>query len=159
MKTKTVFLGLLLAIITESTGCTQPNPNNPNANADQTHSTEELSQHNSPNDCWIAIGTRVYNVTEFIAKNQNNNFSSECGKQINSGPGTRPFNNDNNQFQSPQDSNRFRNQPPEDFNRTRDFNGPRPPNDSNGQRPDFNGQRPNANQNSLSQYYIGELQQ
>ncbi|GEM_PF-5971640 len=40
---------------------------------------EELSKHNSENDCWLLIGQNIYDVTEFIPMHPNRDIVKGCG--------------------------------------------------------------------------------
>lgn len=136
MKNKIIFAIAITATIF-LVGCTQQLPFGSRGNMAplQMYTLAEVSQHNSTTDCWIVLRNKVYNVTDLIAKNPDNNFSNECGKEVTFGFGARP----------PRDNNVNRPRPPGDFN------DPRPPGD-------FNMQRPGGRQNPLFQYYIGDLQ-
>ncbi|MFH0714588.1 MAG: cytochrome b5-like heme/steroid binding domain-containing protein [Candidatus Diapherotrites archaeon] len=129
--------GLVTALLL-STGCVQGSA--------KTYTLQEVAQHNSPSDCWIALQGKVYNVTELLARTPENPLAQNCGTEVQYFGGLPP--SDFNNF----DRNNF------DANRARDFNAR--PADFNSM--DRNGPDPDRNQfgaqGMLSQYYIGDLQ-
>ena len=40
----------------------------------------ELSSHNSKNDCWVLLDSKVFDITGYIAKDSNPDYSGSCGK-------------------------------------------------------------------------------
>jgi len=107
-----------------------------------TVSLDQLASHNQLSDCWVSLGNRVYNATDFIVQNPDSNFAKQCGTQAS-------FQGMNRQ--RPLDANRMGSS---DFNRLAS--------DSNrlGRPPmDFNRNRPTNVQNPLEPYFVGTLVQ
>ncbi|VVB99143.1 Cytochrome b5-like Heme/Steroid binding domain protein [uncultured archaeon] len=134
---------------------TAPGNNSPgpaNSGAAQSFSLQEVTQHNTPQDCWMAINENVYNMTDFISNSPNaKTLDTSCGTDATAAFGNRrPQGNGN---------------PGQDQNRTRgDASSFRP--DANGMRRDFNASRQDINamrqgqgRGMFQRYYIGKLGQ
>ncbi len=133
-------------------GCTGQNSNMQNTSISQSFTLQQVSQHSSPSDCWVAMGGKVYNLTEFISSSQfGKNFEQNCGTNATNAFQNRPSPSNGQDMNRRFDGNNF----------PRDSNYPRPPSDFNRPRPnpDGNFQRPNGGRNIFEQYYIGELVQ
>lgn len=153
MKNTTIFAILLLAVVMLS-GCTQQSP--ASSSPEKVFSLEEVAQHNTAADCWMAINGNVYNLAEFLSSSPNaQEMAANCGKESASPFGSRQFPQDGrrpdaNSMQRP-DANRM----------NRDFNGVR--SDANTMRSDSfrqrsSGQMPSAgNEDFLSRFYLGKL--
>ncbi len=72
MRTQYLALGVLVAVsilaLMLTCGCLeqggdQPGTPAPSAGEQQTFSLQEVAEHNSSEDCWIAVHGKVYNVT------------------------------------------------------------------------------------------------
>lgn len=134
-----VFMSILLL------GCVQSPPME-----DNIITLSEISQHASPNDCWVAMRGNVYDITSLLAQQSPDSFtfslSEACGKDASTSFQGRspPMGQDQNAF----DSNRpFPMNP--GFDENRNQNGFRPtggmPSNSIGEN-DF-----------LAPYLIGKL--
>ncbi|MFA6064255.1 MAG: cytochrome b5-like heme/steroid binding domain-containing protein [archaeon] len=141
---KTMVCGLFITSTLFMLGCTEQ------INSNSTYTLQDLGEHNSPNDCWVAIDGNVYDITQMIASfqaNVPNQFVNYCGVDATAALQSKGFGGpDFNGTRTDFNSQGF------DFNRVRS--------DNNIPRQDFNGARPNREMNSsrgFSQYYIGKL--
>lgn len=41
-------------------------------------STHEISNHNTPDDCWIVVDNQVWDVTDFLDKHPGGSTSESC---------------------------------------------------------------------------------
>lgn len=60
----------------------------------KTYGLDEIAQHNSDTDCWMAIEGKVYNVTDFVGKHPGGKaIINGCGKDATTLFNERPTNN------------------------------------------------------------------
>lgn len=148
---KTILYGLFITSVLFLLGCTTQTSSN------TTYTLQDLSAHNSPTDCWIALDGNVYNITPMLANipaGVPNQFENSCGMDVTIFQGVRvaggDFNGVHPVINGTGDFNSAR--VPGDFNRMRT--------DFNGAHPDFNGARPSGGIRSgrgFTQYLIGKL--
>lgn len=76
--------------VAEST--TQPQDTNQVEVANKTFSLEEVAKHATPDDCWLILDRKVYEVTEFIPTHPGGKAILEgCGKDATQLFETRPM--------------------------------------------------------------------
>ena len=67
-----LFTSILLSLILLTVGCINNDDNNSSTENNNTEPTdtfytlEEISEHNTKNDCWLLIDNKVYDVSTFI---------------------------------------------------------------------------------------------
>jgi cytochrome b involved in lipid metabolism len=103
MRGRIVVVSLIISVFLS--GCTSINPMKSTSNVTPTPTqeltpipievkqitTDELSSHNKPTDCWLAIDGKVYDVTTFVSRHPGKDAILQgCGKDATSLFESRP---------------------------------------------------------------------
>nr|MBA4404805.1 hypothetical protein [Nanoarchaeum sp.] len=76
----TILLVFALFVTSCTSDTTPVTDNTEDLPAATSYTIQEVSNHNTEQDCWLVIENKVYDVTDYIPNHPNNKILDGCGK-------------------------------------------------------------------------------